>query len=362
MIYNISNNKHKDIIRKKAIKGGEIINQLIMADYSLPIPDSIIIQNLDKKHDLSIIERFIVDNDKEYQLRTENVGQTLRYSETSRGLKKSEVIKELERIHKPSYLVLLQSLPRNSLTRDSHSVIYMRIDEKIVFEIRAGIATHMARCGWPISSYYEIPTEELLKNEMTSEKYYFCEDISTHKENIILDCMDAGLRYTKKDALLEYVSLPVNREMKRIKKIYEVTSEDLDKKSVYYITDIESVERILKKMRSSIMSKYVLKFIKTFFISEDIRSSNLRELLAYIGFLSTMMSDDIYNSLQRRLLLFLKKDVYYQPLSKKIISMLINHAKNIKSILKDVSPKLSVIYNDKSDHILYWDLIPCKDH
>lgn len=355
MIYDITNKTHQKKLFRICLEKGKLINQITMLSLGLSVPDSLIIQDYDRKVDTVAIERFLSIKDAEYQVRSENIGKKLRYSESFTGLSAKQVHYYINKLSNNGNLLLIQRLPKRALYRDSHSVQYFIEKDKLIMEIRAGIATHLARFGWPPSEYYEIPLS--LKNLVFSN-FNHISDNKTLKINIALDCMDFGLRVAISN-LSDIILLPYDKELKRLKKLYEISPAELKLGAFTFIINRAYIETCLIKLKKKIKQSHLKTFCRAFHIPAKIQDQNFGQFLTYLGFLYHISQQDQWDSLKQRLFLFLERGILYSPLSNDIVNFLLKDAIKCKVIIKNAIAKLSIVENENGNNILYWDIIQC---
>lgn len=352
MIFDLSTQFERKEIKQLCIPGSKIENQLVLASHGLQIPESLVLLNTENR-DISVINRFISDNTKEYQIRSEGIGNRRRFAETSTGLSSTSVSQEFSRLNAKDKLLLIQKLPKNSLYRDTHSVQYCVVDNTIVMEIRAGIATHLARFGWPLSEYYDFPIDAM-HTSRNVPKYGHLSDDEVHIENIFLDCCDFGLRAVK-NTFHSIIDLPYNKVMCRPKKFYEISPEVLEKDISKCIIDKTDFEKIVLEYLAQSPESIVKKFLHTYKI--QIGQMTFKQFLAFFGFLYHFNIDDEHDSLKERLKSFFMKNIPYRKLSSTTISGILEDAHKLQKHLRTGIAKLSIISSEEGTHILYWDLV-----
>jgi hypothetical protein len=359
LICNFNDKNFFEIITHYCFPEGKIKNQILMKQLGFSIPDSILIFNYNNQ-DINKINFFIKDKESEYQIRTENIGNKLRYSETATGLLKSGVLNEIGRIKRSRQILLLQRLPKNALQRDLYSLQYFIYDHKLIIEVRAGIATHLARCGWSPSEVLEIPLNRLKSISIKDiGQYRSIGSKEVLKENIYLDCSDAGLFYLKnRKNIRNILKLPINAELKRIKKIYEFTQYELNQSLKKYILTSKGFDIFWKNYNKK--SKVMQKWFKLFTIPPDFKKMTFQQFLSTIGFVQKYYEKDKLDSLRNRLLDLIIKNNYYKPITHELLKKVFGDVKSCLKILTGKAAKLSIISNEKGTILLYWDLIKCR--
>lgn len=359
MIYRITDKKHTTYIKNLCSNKGKIYNQLILAKHSLPIPESIVISNLTEE-DKKQISKFTLDPTKEYQVRSENIGSDLRYSESSTGLTNKNVLEEIQRINRKGGVILLQKIPYHSISRNIYGIQYCIHKNKLIIEIRAGNATNMVRCGWPLSEYYEIPLELINKQKkLNMPDFHHIQSRDTLLYNLYLDCVDRGYKKILK-SLHRYniFSFPENIKLGRIQKIYELKKDELKSNILNYVNNKNEFRKYTKKISLKIEEDIVDKWFIQFNISKKIAEMNLEDYLSFVGYCLALKSKDKCDSLKIRLMNYIEKDQVYQKLDNRHITMILNHTREIQHILLKKIAKLSIQQDEKNTFILYWDLIP----
>ena len=363
MIIDLKDKKQIRLAKSLCLHNGKIKSQLVLSDHGLPIPESLLVHNLSQK-DLEIINGLIQDPNSEYQIRSEGITGEVRYSDSATGLSREEFISELLRMRENSKLLLIQKLPYNCLARDVISCQYTLYNDKLILEFRAGIATHIARCGWPPSEYCEIPTELLGNLDITDniiERFCKIQKKGILKKNLFLDCMDAGLNYMIKSRInLDVITLPWHCQYRRCKRIYELSSYELEEVIKKYWKNREEFEIFWRAFIDHVSPSIISKFLKEFGIPQDITKLKLKELLAVVGFINKYKEEDKFDSLRKRVHNYVKKGIYYERIENNYIFLFINHALKITQLLSQKIAKLSLIQTDNGTIILYWDLAPWK--
>lgn len=363
MIIDLKDKKQIKTVGSLCLHNGKIESQLILSSHGLPIPDSLLVHDLSSK-DLPLIKNFIRDRQCEYQIRSEGITGKVRYSDSASGLSREECIPELLRMKKNSKLLLLQKLPYNCLARDVISCQYTIYNNQLVLEFRAGIATHLARCGWPPSEYCEIPVELLKDLDVTDniiDKFCKVEGREKIKTNLFLDCMDAGLNYIIQNRInLDIFRLLWHDEYKRCKKIYELSCDDLNENVTKFWKSRKIFETFWKGHVYKVNAEIISKFFKVYSIPNDIMKLKLKEALAVVGFVDKYKERDKFDSLRIRIHNFVKKGIYYERIANNYMFLFINHALKVKEILGQKIAKLSLIQTENGMFILYWDLASWK--
>lgn len=363
MIIDLSDKNKIKKAESLCLHNGKINSQLILSEYGLPIPESLLVHNLSSK-DLNVVKKFIEDPFCEYQIRSEGITGKVRYSDSSTGLSKKEFIPELLRMKENAKLLLVQKLPYNCLDRDVISCQYTIYNDQLVLELRAGIATHIARCGWPPSEYCEIPVTMLDDLDITDDiikKFCKVQKKEILKTNLFLDCMDAGLKHIcKNGANPDVLKLPWHDEYKRGKRIYELSRYELGESIKRYWEDRKEFESFFQDLIDQVKKEVVSKFLKTYKIPRDISKLKLKELLAVVGFVDKYREEDKLDTLRKRVHNFVKKGIFNERIANNYLFLLINHALKIKELLIQKIAKLSLIQTEDGMIILYWDLAPWK--